>query len=122
MDNIINWLLSGDISIQYVTHRDLLGSGESTLSLLQSRIPGEGFGARLLARRTESGHWGMHWYQPKWTSTHYTLLDLKNLCVPETLAPCREMVSRMFEECALGDGGLNLAKSEIGRASCRERG
>lgn len=112
MDNIINWLLSGDISIQYVTHRDLLGSDESTLSHLQNRIPGKGFSARFLACRTESGHWGMHWYQPKWTSTHYTLLDLKNLCVPDTLAPCQEMVTRMFEECALEDGGLNLAKSD----------
>ncbi|HOZ38647.1 MAG TPA: hypothetical protein PLH64_07875 [Anaerolineaceae bacterium] len=113
MDDIINWLLAGDISIQFMTHRDLLGSDESTLSHLQSRIPTEGFGARLLACRTDTGHWGMHWYQKKWTSTHYTLLDLKNLSVPETLAPCREMVARMFEECALEDGGLNLAKSDL---------
>jgi len=113
MDTITSWLLSGDISIQYMTHRDLLGSDESMLSSLQSRIPSEGFGARFLARRTESGHWGLHWYQPKWTCTHYTLLDLKNLCVPKTLAPCREMVRRMFEEFALEDGGLNLAKSDL---------
>ena len=113
MDNIISWLLNGDISIQYMTHRDLLGSDESTLSRLQGRIPTEGFGARFLASRTDTGHWGMHWYQKKWTSTHYTLLDLKNLCVPESLAPCVEMVTRMFEECALEDGGLNLTKSDL---------
>ena len=29
--------------------------------------------------RHENGHWGRGFCQTKWTSTHYTLLDLKNL-------------------------------------------
>jgi hypothetical protein len=110
MDQVLSWLLSGDISIQYLTYRDLLGSAESLLLKFQQRIPLEGFGARFLACQGENGHWGRYYYQPKWTSTHYTLLDLKDLGVPKTLEPCREMVARMFSECQLDEGGVNLSK------------
>ena len=106
----ISWLLEGDISIQYMTHRDLIGSDGITLSQMQKRIPKEGFGAKFLSRQNESGHWGSYYYQPKWTSTHYTLLDIKNICAPETLKPCREMISRMFDECMNEAGGMNLSK------------
>ena len=34
---------------------------------------------RFLRERRQEGHWGRGFYQPKWTSTHYTILDLKNL-------------------------------------------
>lgn len=112
MNSVIGWLLDGDVSIQYMTHHLLLHSSEIVQQQLRQRIPLEGFGARLLSCRSDTGHWGRHYYQPKWTSTHYTLLDLKNLCVPETLASCREMVGRMFQECLLENGGLDLSKHE----------
>lgn len=112
MDSVIEWLLEGDVSIQYMTHRDLLRSNAALLLRLQQQIASEGYGARFLSCRGGTGHWGLHYYQPKWTSTHYTLLDLKNLCTPETLDPCREMIGRMFDECQLEDGGMNLSKHE----------
>lgn len=112
MDSVIAWLLEGDVSVQYQTHRFLLRSGEEICARLQQRIPLEGCGARMLASRSSTGHWGLFYYQPKWTSTHYTLLDLRNLFVPDTLAPCREMVERMFRECTLENGGLNLSRYE----------
>jgi len=110
MRSVIAWLLDSDVSIQYMTHRFLLRSSTEVLQRLQQRIALEGFGARLLSCRSDSGHWGQYYYQPKWTSTHYTLLDIKNIYAPETLLPCREMIARMFRECILEDGGLNLSK------------
>ncbi|MDD5702860.1 MAG: hypothetical protein PHU23_12520 [Dehalococcoidales bacterium] len=118
MDKEIAWLLEGDVSIQYLTHRDLLGSNESTLSRLRPKIAAEGFGAGFLSCRNKNGHWGLHYYQPKWTSTHYTLLDLKNLGAPDTLIPCREMVTRMFNECTNEDGSMNLSKSKHPGYAC----
>ena len=112
MDKTIAWLLEGDISVRYMTHRDLLHSNEKVLPELQNRIPLEGYGAAFLSCRSENGHWGLHYYQPKWTSTHYTLLDLKNLCVPSDTKPCRELVKKMFDDCMTSDGGLNLSKYE----------
>ena len=118
MHSVIAWLLDGDVSIQYRTHRFLLHSSAEVQQRLQQNIALEGFGARLLSCRSANGHWGLHYYQPKWTSTHYTLLDIKNLYAPESLPPCREMVARMFRECVLENGGLNLSKSELPSDVC----
>ncbi len=118
MNNAIEWLLQGDISIQYQTHRYLLNSDGFILGQLQARIPEEGFAARLLACQNPNGHWGNYYYQPKWTSTHYTLLDLQSLCVPKSQPECREMISRMFDECQRLDGGINLAKSYLASDVC----
>lgn len=83
MDNyngLIEWLLAGDVSIQYQTHRDLLEAPPEKLSALQERISKEGWGRAFLDRRDNAtGLWGNGIYTPKWISMHYTLLDLKNL-------------------------------------------
>lgn len=118
MEAVIQWLLEGDVSIRYLTHRYLLESDADVLLRLQSRIAREGYGAAYLARQNENGHWGIWYYQPKWTSTHYTLLELKNIGLPAANTPCREITSRMLSECMLPDGGLNLAKSEHASDSC----
>ena len=52
---------------------------------LQNKIAIEGWGAKYLSLQNKNGHWGKAFYQPKWTSTHYTLLDLRNLCISPTL-------------------------------------
>ncbi len=112
-ENAIAWLLDGDISIQYMTHLYLLGSGQDVLQPLQGRISSEGFGSRFLSCRNESGHWGRHYYQPKWTSTHYTLLDLYELYIAQDCPACRGMVLRAFDECMDEDGSVNFAKTKL---------
>jgi len=118
MDAVLQWLLEGDVSLQYLTHRYLLGSDADTVLRLQNRIPSEGYGAAYLARQNGNGHWGIWYYQPKWTSTHYTLLELKNLGIPADCLPCRIITERMLAECMLPDGGLNLAKSKLASDIC----
>ena len=86
---VIDWLLAGDVSIQYQTWRDLL---REVRPELQARIAREGWGAVLLSGRHADGSWGDGFYQPKWTSSHYTLLDLKNLAV----APDHSLVRLKF--------------------------
>ncbi|NNK18093.1 MAG: hypothetical protein HKP49_02985, partial [Maribacter sp.] len=86
---LIEWLLNGDISIQYQVHRDLLGVDRKDL---QDRIATEGWGKRFLIKRKPNGHWGQRFYQPKWTSTHYTLLDLRNLNLDSGNAKVRETI------------------------------
>lgn len=48
MDDVVSWLLEGDVSIQYQTHKYLLDSDPAFLAELQSRIEVEGFGAEFL--------------------------------------------------------------------------
>jgi hypothetical protein len=105
---ILRWLLDGDVSIQYQTQRDFLGEKRPDL---QSRILQEGWGARFLSKRLPNGHWGREFYQPKWTSTHYTLLDLQTLQAPADHQPIRESVEIIANENKGEDGGINPGKT-----------
>ena len=107
-DGIIDWLLDGDVCIQYQVHRDLLGELRPEL---QERIAYEGWGARFLENRKPDGHWGREFYQPKWISTHYTLLDLKTLQAPADLAAARESIAIIARENKGEDGGINPGKT-----------
>ena len=49
--SLLNWLLSGDVSIQYQTWRDLLGQDRTNM---QQRIAREGWGAKYLSLRNEN--------------------------------------------------------------------
>jgi hypothetical protein len=100
---IIKWLLKGDISIQYQVHRDLLGEERKDL---KSRIETEGWGRQYLSKRNENKHWGQKFYQPKWTSTHYTLLDLKNLGISKNCKPIIETIEMILNENKSPDGGI----------------
>ncbi|MFC1744598.1 hypothetical protein ACFL35_11460 [Candidatus Riflebacteria bacterium] len=102
-NEIIKWLLKGDISIQYQVHRDLLNFQKKHM---QKRIEKEGFGARLLSCRKKEGHWGRGFYQPKWTSTHYTLLDLKNLEIDPNNKEISHTLSLIFARLKAADGGI----------------
>ena len=102
-EGLIDWLLDGDVSIQYQVHRDLLGQ---TKPDLQERIASEGWGARFLQARRPEGHWGQKFYQPKWISTHYTLLDLKHLGLPPDNPLVRASIAPILETHKAPDGGI----------------
>ncbi len=106
-----HWLLSGDVSIAFQTSRDLLGDDRRTVTALQKRIEHEGWGKRLLARRSPGGHWGGGAYNPKWISTHYTLLELKEMGISPGNQACRESVALLLESRVGEDGGINYART-----------
>lgn len=101
---VINWLLEGDVAIQYQTYRDLLGTERPDL---QKRIALEGWGKAFLDRRTASGHWGRSFYQPKWTSSHYTLLDLKHLGMASDISSIQDSIGLILRTSKDLDGGIN---------------
>lgn len=105
---IMEWLLNSDVSIQYQVNRDLLKIDRLDL---RERIANEGWGAKFLSARKDNGHWGLGFYQPKWTSTHYTLLDLKNLSISPTTESIRETILKIINENKGVDGGINPAGS-----------
>ncbi len=103
-NELIQWLLQGDVSIQYQTHRDLLGLSKPEL---RARIATEGWGAKFLSFRKPEGHWGQGFYQPKWISSHYTLLDLKHLNISPDLPEIRESILKIAHNNKSDDGGIN---------------
>lgn len=105
---IIHWLLEGDVSIQYQVYRDLLSENRPDL---QQRIASDGWGARLLALRNPDGHWGRGFYQPKWTSTHYSLLELLHLCISPDVPAIRSSIAIVLDKHKSTDGGINPHRS-----------
>jgi hypothetical protein len=74
-----------------------------------------GWGARLLGMQDRRDRWGGGLYTPKWTSTTYTLLLLRDLGLRpgnrNALAGCRLLL-----DCGLWpDGGINLSAT-LGRS------
>lgn len=100
---LIDWLLEGDVAIQYQVHRDIFGIDRSDL---QERIATEGWGARFLSHRKKEGHWGQRFYQPKWISTHYTLLDLKNLAISQNNLEIKQSITQVIRTLKSPDGGI----------------
>lgn len=105
---IIEWLLQGDVSIQYQVQRDLLGTDRKDL---QDRILNEGWGKQFLSERKPNGHWGDRFYQPKWISTHYTLLDLRQLEPNPDNGPVQESIAQVLNTLKAEDGGIQLGPS-----------
>ena len=107
-DSIFKWLLEGDVSIQYQVYRDLIGQIKPEL---QKRILKEGWGYQFLSKRNEGGHWGRGFYQPKWTSSHYSLLDLKNLAPPRDNKEAKQTIQKILGENLGSDGGVNPSRT-----------
>ena len=113
-DQIITWLLEGDVSIQYQVFRDLLAQERLDI---QNKISTQGWGAAYLSKRNQEGYWGRGFYQPKWISSHYTLLDLRKLCISPTTEAARETIRMIIENEKGEDGGVNpsatISQSDI---------
>ncbi len=102
-DPVLSWLLAADPAVAYQVRRDLLDDDDP---VARAAIASSGTAARILAARRPDGHWGRGFYQPKWTSTHYTLLELRDHQVDPDLAACREAVALCLREKG-ADGGVN---------------
>lgn len=105
---VMDWLLAGDVAIAFQARRDLL---DDTDKRLQARIAGEGWGRRFLAARHDDGSWGQRFYQPKWISSHYTLLDLRTLEIEPRNEQIRQSIAKIISEEKRPDGGIGPARS-----------
>lgn len=102
--NLIEWMNEGDVAIKYWVSRDLL-SDLKLAKQFREKIATEGWGQAYLALRDpETMKWGNGIYSPKWISTHYTLLELKNL----GLIPNREFEqsAQLLLDCMWQNQGL----------------
>jgi len=109
MKTTIEWLLQGDVSIQYLTKKYLLNEDKNELEKLRKRIATEGWGKAFLDQRKETGHWGVDFYLPKWINSHYTLLDLRYLEI-EPVAPIQETIHLILDNCKHSDGSINESR------------
>ena len=110
-DPVLSWLLEGDPAIRWQALRDLAGAGPRSVARERGRVATEGWGSRLLALQEESGQWGGGLYTPKWISTTYTLLELRDLGLPEGHPQALRACRLLFDRGLWRDGGFNCWRS-----------
>ena len=101
---IIDWLEDSDPVIRFRLHRDFLHSDPATLKAIRQSIATEGWGKAFLDHRNENKHWGLAYYLPKFTSTHYTLLSLRMIHYPQNDPRVLETVNMILDQ-NIGKGG-----------------
>lgn len=113
MDAAIQWLLEGDPAIRWQALRDLVGAPERTVARERRRVATKGWGARLLARQDASGRWAAGsspdtgLYSPKWTSTTYTMLLLRDFGLPSKDRRARKACGPLLDRGLQPDGGVS---------------
>jgi hypothetical protein len=113
VDPTIQWLLDGDPAIRWQTLRDLAGAPERVVEREREKVGRTGWGARLLAKQDRTGIWaggkssdgGL--YSPKWTSTTYTMLLLRDFGLPANNRPARKACRLLLDGGMQRDGGIN---------------
>jgi len=112
-DTVIQWLLAGDPAIRWQVMRDLAGAADDAVECERREIAREGWGARLLAKQDAEGTWagglssdgGL--YSPKWTSTTYTMMLLRDFGLPVTSQPVRKACALLLDRGLQLDGGIS---------------
>src|SRR5436190_16463144 len=109
----LDWLLAGDPAVRWQTLRDLTGAGERTVTRERNRVSREEWGARLLTLQDPAGTWARKkssdggLYTPKWTSTTYTMLLLRDFGLPATNRQARKACTLLLDRGLQRDGGIN---------------
>jgi hypothetical protein len=106
-DRTLAWLLSGDPAIRWQARRDLTDAAASTVAREQRQVATQGWGARLLARQDPEGTWAGGLYTPKWTSTTYTMLLLRDLGLASRNRQAKVACTLLLEHGMCRDGGIN---------------
>lgn len=106
--SVLNWLLDGDPAIRWQVLADLQDADPAQVAAERQRVAQAGWGARLLALQTPDGQWGGGIYSPKWTSTTYTLLLLRDFGLPPETPQAQAACRLLLESGFYRDGGINF--------------
>jgi hypothetical protein len=110
----LKWLLDGDPSIRWQALRDLAGATEGAVARERRKVARDGWGARLLAKQDPDGRWATGQtsdaglYSPKWTSTTYTMLLLRDFGLPPNHRAVRKACAVLLNQGLQPDGGINF--------------
>ena len=111
-EDVVDWLLDGDPAIRWQVMRDLVGASATAVERERKKVARQGWGALLLERQDEDGRWARGLYTPKWTSTTYTMLLLRDLGLPPTNAQAKRACRLLLDEGMRPDGGIHFGDRE----------
>jgi hypothetical protein len=104
----LQWLLGGDPAVRWQALRDLTDTPESRVVREQHRVATEGWGAELLRRQDPEGTWAGGLYTPKWISTTYTMLLLRDLGLSPQDGRALQASALLLDRGLYRDGGISF--------------
>jgi hypothetical protein len=112
-DPVMRWLLDGDPAIRWQALRDVVGAAEARVERERRKVARQGWGARLLAKQDADGRWAAGQssdgglYSPKWISTTYTMLLLRDFGLSATNRQAQKACALLLDHGLERDGGIN---------------
>ena len=103
----IHWLMKGDPAIRWQTMRDLLKAQQSLYEKERFQIMIQGWGKKLLKLQDADGKWGGGIYNPKWSSTTYTMMLLRQLGLPPENNQAQKACKILLNKGYFRDHGIN---------------
>lgn len=117
-DPVVEWLLAGDPAIRWQVERDLLDESRQRWEATRSETGATGWGRDLLGFQDGAGTWGGGLYQPKWTSTTYTLLLLRRIGLPPSSEAAVAGCLRLLDDADWVDGGVSYWSGRLLAERC----
>jgi hypothetical protein len=100
--------MSGDPAIRWQVLRDLDHEAPGVVEQERCQVAAVGWGARLLAVQDAEGTWAGQMYSPKWTSTTYTMLLLRQLGLPAENVRAQLACGLLLDRGFFEDGGISF--------------
>ncbi|WP_404431942.1 hypothetical protein LG299_15795 [Microbacterium lacus] len=108
MDEVVEYLRSGDPAIRWQVLRDLTDASADDIARERARVADEGWGAQLLAEQSADGRWDGGTYRPgwadesrpffdAWTATHFSLQQLMDFGIDPGDPRVRAAIARVRE-------------------------
>jgi hypothetical protein len=121
---VLDWLLDSDPALRWQVLRDLTDTPAEAVAAERTRVATDGWGARLLALRSDDGQWAGGACFPSdfrgdfsqgqpWTSTFPTLTLLRDFGIDPKAAPVRETVALVGENCRWEHAGQPFFAGEV---------
>ena len=107
-EDVINWLLEGDPTIRFQTHRDLIESSIDDIEHERMFIEiGNGWALHFLELQDDDGRWGGDLVDPEWKATLWTLNLLREFGINYQLPHVKKPTLELLTEGIQSDGGIN---------------
>lgn len=125
LDNVLDWIGSADVALEWQVKRDLLGLAESEWGPIRARIETQGWGKELLSKQDTDGQWAGGSFAPSdataaefkenrqpWTATAFVLDELREMGLEPGCSAAKRTVALVAENCKWDEGGQRFWDGE----------
>ncbi len=109
----VDWLLESDPSIRWQVMRDLTDAPQDAVAAERGKVAKEGWGARLLRLQGAEGTWAGAGLFPAFTSTNWTLMQLRDFGIEPDAPGVRRAIALVREHGRWEHAGQPFFEGEV---------